>query len=192
MGVVYDAWQNSLDRRVALKVLPSGVAADNKAFMRFMREAKTAGQLNHDNVVGVYALGIDGHTPYYAMEFVNGETLAQILARIKDTEPESETPFGKRSELAFYSRLATALGERFDRLQEALDSLVPDQREVILLARIERVPMAEVAVRLRRSPGAVAQLLWRALKNLREQFGDTESLHLPDRRFQNRTTPHEP
>ncbi|UCG17128.1 MAG: hypothetical protein JSV19_03665, partial [Phycisphaerales bacterium] len=43
MGVVYDAWQNSMDRQVALKVLPVGLAADNKAFMRFMREAKTAG-----------------------------------------------------------------------------------------------------------------------------------------------------
>ncbi len=55
MGVVYEAWQNSLDRQVALKVLPAGIAADNRAFMRFMREAKTAAQLNHQNVVSVYA-----------------------------------------------------------------------------------------------------------------------------------------
>ncbi|MCZ6795554.1 MAG: hypothetical protein O7J95_18270, partial [Planctomycetota bacterium] len=42
MGVVYEAWEGSMDRVVALKVLPAGVSADNKAFMRFMREAKTA------------------------------------------------------------------------------------------------------------------------------------------------------
>src|SRR5262245_3790757 len=42
MGVVYEAWQNSLDRQVALKVLPAGVAVDDRAFHRFMQEAKTA------------------------------------------------------------------------------------------------------------------------------------------------------
>ncbi len=45
MGIVYDAWQNSLDRQVALKVLPVGVAADDRTFHRFMREAKTAARL---------------------------------------------------------------------------------------------------------------------------------------------------
>ena len=71
MGVVYEAWQSSLDRQVALKVLPAGVAADNKAFMRFVREAKTAAHLSHQNVVGVYGLGIEANTPYYAMECGN-------------------------------------------------------------------------------------------------------------------------
>ena len=59
MGVVYEAWQNSMDRRVALKVLPAGIAADSKAFIRFMREAKAAGKLQHQNIVGVYAIGVD-------------------------------------------------------------------------------------------------------------------------------------
>ena len=76
--------------------------------------------------------------------------------------------------------------ERFERLEEALDSLSPAHREVVLLARIEGLSLAEVAKRMKRTQGAVAQLLWRALKNLREQFGDTESLHLPDRRLQDR------
>jgi RNA polymerase sigma-70 factor (ECF subfamily) len=73
--------------------------------------------------------------------------------------------------------------ERFDRLQEALDALTADHREVILLARIEGLPMSEVASRMNRTPGAVAQLLWRALNNLRERFGETESLNLPQRQF---------
>ncbi len=51
MGVVYEAWQGSLERQVALKVLPAGIAVDNKSFVRFMREAKTAAQLHHQNVV---------------------------------------------------------------------------------------------------------------------------------------------
>ncbi len=67
MGVVYDAWQESLDRHVALKVLPAGIAADNTSFMRFMREAKTAAQLDHPNVVRVHSVGLEKDTPYYAM-----------------------------------------------------------------------------------------------------------------------------
>ena len=82
MGVVYDAWQGSLERRVALKVLPAGLAADNRAFMRFMREAKAAAQLNHPGVVHIHGMGVEQGAPYYAMEYVEGETLAEILARI--------------------------------------------------------------------------------------------------------------
>ena len=76
--------------------------------------------------------------------------------------------------------------ERFERLAEAFDSLSPEHQEVILLARIEGLSQAEVAERMERTQGAVAQLLWRALKRLRQQFGDTESFHLPSRPLQDR------
>jgi RNA polymerase sigma-70 factor, ECF subfamily len=71
--------------------------------------------------------------------------------------------------------------ERFDRLEEALKGLSSEHREVILLARIECLSIKEVARRMGRSPGAVTQLLLRALKSLRASFGDTESFHLPPR-----------
>jgi RNA polymerase sigma-70 factor (ECF subfamily) len=71
--------------------------------------------------------------------------------------------------------------ERFHRLKKAIETLSPEHREVILLARIEGLPVSEIAMRLNRSPNAVAQLLWRALRKLRQTFGDTESLHLPQR-----------
>ena len=67
MGVVYEAWENSMDRRVALKVLPVGIAADTRASARFMREAQAAGKLSHQNVVGVYSTGVKEGTPWYAM-----------------------------------------------------------------------------------------------------------------------------
>jgi serine/threonine protein kinase/Tfp pilus assembly protein PilF len=86
MGVVYDAWENSMDRRVALKVLPAGVAADGRATARFLREAQAAGKLHHLNIVGVYSTGVKEGTPWYSMEFVQGETLSQILARIRAAE----------------------------------------------------------------------------------------------------------
>ncbi len=71
-------------------------------------------------------------------------------------------------------------GERFLRLQNALDSLSPDDREIVILARLEGLSLKEVAERMGRSYAASAQLLSRALQKLRVSFGDTESLHLPD------------
>jgi RNA polymerase sigma-70 factor, ECF subfamily len=73
--------------------------------------------------------------------------------------------------------------DRFERLQRALDTLPEDYREVVRLSRIEGLKIDEMAERMGRSTAAVKQLLFRALRRLRESFGDTESLHLPDRRF---------
>jgi RNA polymerase sigma-70 factor (ECF subfamily) len=71
--------------------------------------------------------------------------------------------------------------ERFERLQRALDSLSPEHREVIVLARIRGMRLAEVALRTGRTPNAVAQILGRALAKLKEAFGDTGSVSLPPR-----------
>ena len=69
--------------------------------------------------------------------------------------------------------------ERFYRLQQALDGLSSDHREVIVLSRLEKLKINEIAGRMNRSPNAVKKLLARALKELKRGFGDTESLHLP-------------
>ena len=74
-------------------------------------------------------------------------------------------------------------GERFDRLRSALDRLDPEYREVIVLARLKGLRLREVAERMHRSPNAVAHLLSRALTQLKETFGDTESFSLPARRL---------
>ena len=71
--------------------------------------------------------------------------------------------------------------ERFDRLQEALSKMPADYREVLRLSRMERMKIKEIAERMGRSEYAVKHLMARAVKQLRETFGDTESLHLPDR-----------
>lgn len=71
--------------------------------------------------------------------------------------------------------------ERFDRFQDALDALSPQHRQVILLSRIQGLRTKEIAKRMNRSPKAVECLLSRALKGLKDAFGDTESLHLPPR-----------
>src|SRR6266540_3048456 len=69
--------------------------------------------------------------------------------------------------------------ERFDRLEQALQSLSPEYREVLLLSRVEGLKTKEIAQRLKRTPNAVKHLMARALVDLRSRFGDTESLNLP-------------
>jgi tetratricopeptide (TPR) repeat protein len=119
MGVVYEAWQNSMDRRVALKVMPKAVAVDTRAVARFIREAQLAGKLSHPNIVHVHGMGVEQQIPYYAMDFVEGETLAQIVAKLKETEPEAETPFGKRDDTRYFANIAEAFADVADGLQHA-------------------------------------------------------------------------
>jgi tetratricopeptide (TPR) repeat protein len=113
MGVVFEARQESMDRRVALKVLPSGAAADRKAFLRFLREAQTAGKLQHPAIVHVYSMGVESETPFYAMEFVDGATLAELVSRRRDGEPSPAAGiFGAEStDLAYYAGVARAFAE---------------------------------------------------------------------------------
>ncbi len=74
--------------------------------------------------------------------------------------------------------------ERLKRLEEALEKLRPDHRQVLFLSRIELLKTAEIAERMGRSPNAVKKLPARALIELKRHFGKTESLHLPDRRLE--------
>jgi len=83
MGVVYQAQQVSLNRRVALKVLPVGLADDHRAVDRFHREAKAAAKLQHTNVVAVYAEGVEQGVCYYAMELVEGKGLNELIGEMK-------------------------------------------------------------------------------------------------------------
>src|SRR5262249_52664779 len=69
MGVVYEAKQISLGRRVALKVLPFAAAMDPEQLQRFKNEAQTAAQLQHQHVVPVYGVGCERGVHYYAMQF---------------------------------------------------------------------------------------------------------------------------
>ncbi len=92
MGVVYEAEQVSLGRRVALKVLPDRVVSDPKALERFRREAKAAARLHHTNIVPVFEIGRDGGTAFYAMQFIHGEGLDQVideLARLGNSDHHS-------------------------------------------------------------------------------------------------------
>jgi serine/threonine protein kinase/WD40 repeat protein len=80
MGVVYEAQQLSLGgRRVALKVLPFAGMFDPRHLLRFQNEARAAACLHHPHIVPVYAVGCDRGVHYYAMQFIDGQTLASAI-----------------------------------------------------------------------------------------------------------------
>ena len=79
MGVVYEAQQISLGRRVALKVLPFAAVLDSRQIARFQHEAQAAAQLNHPNIVSVFAVGVERGVHYYAMQFIDGQPLDRAL-----------------------------------------------------------------------------------------------------------------
>ena len=83
MGVVYEAEQGSLGRRVALKVLPPRALADPVQVRRFEREARAAGRLHHTNIVPVFGVGREGDTRYYVMQYIQGQPLSEVLAELR-------------------------------------------------------------------------------------------------------------
>ena len=84
MGVVYEAEQTSLKRRVALKVLRFGVRVDEDAIDRFTREAEIVARLHHTNIVPIFAVGCESAVSYYAMQFIDGRSLADVAAEARD------------------------------------------------------------------------------------------------------------
>jgi len=78
MGVVYEAEQLSLQRRVALKVLPQAAFLDDGRLARFELEARTAATLEHPNIVPIISIGCEQNVHYYAMKLIRGASLAQL------------------------------------------------------------------------------------------------------------------
>jgi serine/threonine protein kinase len=83
MGVVYEAEQESLGRRVALKVLPGRRLADARQARRFEREARSAARLHHTNIVPVFGVGQHDGVHFYVMQFIDGQGLDVILEELR-------------------------------------------------------------------------------------------------------------
>jgi eukaryotic-like serine/threonine-protein kinase len=90
MGVVYEAFQMSLARNVALKVLPFASALDDRHRKRFLLEAQAAAQLHHSNIVPVYAVGCDRGTHYYAMQLIHGRPISADVFDEHCRSPEKQ------------------------------------------------------------------------------------------------------
>ncbi|MDB5389240.1 MAG: prkC 27 [Planctomycetaceae bacterium] len=114
MGVVYEADQISLRRRVALKVLPFAAAIDPRQLERFKNEAAAAAHLRHENIVPVYAVGSDRGVHYYAMQFIEGQSLAAVIAelRLPAQQIQSRESQSQESQSQQHPSEAVAAGSR--------------------------------------------------------------------------------
>ncbi len=84
MGIVYEARQLSLNRKVALKVLPFSLGGTARVLARFKREAEAAARLHHTHIVPVYAIGEEDGFYFYAMELIEGPSLDRVLAQMRE------------------------------------------------------------------------------------------------------------
>ncbi|MFG0288736.1 MAG: protein kinase [Rhodopirellula sp. JB044] len=89
MGIVYEATQLSLRRRVALKVLPFAAVLNQDQVARFRNEAHAAASLHHPHIVPVYAVGCERGVHYYSMQLINGNTLEQTLDELRTISGDS-------------------------------------------------------------------------------------------------------
>jgi serine/threonine protein kinase/tetratricopeptide (TPR) repeat protein len=88
MGEVYLARDIRLDRKVALKILPADLAANQDRMRRFVQEAKAAAALNHPNIAHIYEIGEADGVNFIAMEFIDGQTLRQCIQDLKPDLPK--------------------------------------------------------------------------------------------------------
>ena len=105
MGEVYRARDTTLDRDVALKVLPDSFTADPERLGRFQREAKVLASLNHPNIGGIYGLETSGDNQALVLELIEGPTLAERIA---------EGPIPVEQGLAMVRQIAEALSAAHD------------------------------------------------------------------------------
>ncbi len=132
MGIVYEAEQVSLGRRVALKVLPSPSARDGTTLARFRREARASARLHHTNIVPVFEVGQDGEIRYYAMQFIHGQSLDSVIRELRKLRGRFR--LGRGEPTAAEGREEDRLGDQGTR------EIGADVVQSLLTGRFERGP----------------------------------------------------
>ncbi len=130
MGIVYEAEQVSLGRRVALKVLPVHALANEKKKRRFEREARAAARLHHTNIVPVFGVGEHEGILYYVMQFIQGlglDAVVDEIKRLRKLDPE---------------RIGDGVGEiKIERRDDYSTENLADRENDVSSASANRVPL---------------------------------------------------
>ncbi len=139
MGVVYEAVQISLGRRVALKVLPFAPALEPRQLQRFQNEARAAAHLNHVNIVPVYAVGCERGVHYYAMQYIEGQALSVLVDDLRRIEGGADDDVAGRpaDALVLASKLASG---QFAPVRSAKVPLA----QTLVQSSTESSPMGEI------------------------------------------------
>src|SRR5262249_50839585 len=131
MGIVYEAAQESLGRHVALKILPHFRLADPNQLLRFKREARAAAMPHHTNIVPVFGVGEHEGVHYYAMQYIQGQSLDAVLhevKRLRGGSPAAPAPGSGHDPALAASVAAELISGRFAPPSEApaaTESLAP-------------------------------------------------------------------
>ncbi len=173
MGVVYEARQISLDRRVALKVLPMAAAMDPRQLQRFQLEAKAAACLHHTNIVPVHAVGCERGVHYYAMQFIEGQTLAAIIGELRALERATRCEPNREpgSDGASPSRMARRSGQPARRRRAAPAEPAPPAAPPTAAAKAPSGALSSTATRSRAFFRTVADLGIQAAEAIEHAHG---------------------
>ena len=112
MGIVYEALQTSIPRKVALKVLTAAGAMDPKQIQRFQLEVRAAAKLRHPNIVIVHSVGCDRGIHHFAMDLIEGQSLAEIIAELRQVEGLDPTEPSRVSKVSGDTTLKLLLEHR--------------------------------------------------------------------------------
>ncbi len=127
MGIVHRAFQKSLQRWVAIKVLPYGTLVDEQRTQRFWREAKIAGALEHPGIVSVYGFGRHKDICFYAMTLVEGRSLDRHIRDVDSGQPKVTESSSQESEKSSFSASLLHGPERYRHIarmvSEAADAI---------------------------------------------------------------------
>ncbi len=175
MGIVYEAEQESLRRRVALKVLPKQHAADEKSLERFQREARAAARMHHTNIVPVFEVGHDDQWVFYAMQLIQGQGLDLVIDDLKRIRTE-------------HSLLKSQKGDRSNRSVSAKEPPAHSIAGSLIVGRFQQENLAgesdateASAAQPRRSQAAVSdsEALRAYAETTMESSGSSVSAVLP-------------
>lgn len=110
MAIVYEAYQQSLDRNIAIKIIPRALVEEPEYLERFKREASAAAKLNHPNIVSIHGFGQFDNICYYVMDLAKGKTLDALIEEKKRELLKSAQRFNIDDALKIITQIASALG----------------------------------------------------------------------------------